>query len=264
MSLILEYEPAFRLAGFGGTLALVGLAQTLWPRRPACAPRARRWLTNVTLVIVNTLVVRFCVPLLAVGTAVAAEESGFGLLNRIGWPPAAEIVAAILLLDLGIYFQHRLVHAVPLLWRVHRMHHSDLDFDASTGLRFHPLEIVLSMLIKMGLVALMGAPVTAVVVFEVLLNATSIFNHANLRLPITVDRVLRRIVVTPDMHRVHHSVQRAETDSNFGFNFPWWDRLFGTYRDQPQRGHAAMTIGLPEFRETREQTLWRLLLQPTR
>ena len=264
MSFILEHEPSVRAAAFAGTLLLAALAQTLWPKRPASAPRLPRWITNLSLVVLNTLVLRFGFPLLAVGAARLAQRADFGLFNHLALPSAIELVAAVLLLDLAIYFQHRLMHAVPVLWRLHRMHHSDLDFDASTGLRFHPLEIVVSMLIKMGLVAVLGASMVAVVIFEVLLNATSIFNHANLRLPEPFDRGLRRLVVTPDMHRVHHSVHVAETDSNFGFNFPWWDRLFGTYRPQPAAGHDRMVIGLPEFRDPRDQRLWQLLLQPGR
>ena len=262
--MILEHEPVIRLAGFAGMLVLLGAAQALWPRRPTSAPRLRRWVTNLALVVVDTAAVRLLVPLLAVGTALAMQEAGVGLFNLTPLPASVEFGAAILLLDLGIYFQHRLVHAVPLLWRAHRMHHSDLDFDATTGVRFHPLEILLSMLIKMGLVVVIGASPAAVIVFEVLLNATSIFNHANLKLPLGVDRWLRRVLVTPDMHRVHHSVHHDETDSNFGFNFPWWDRLFATYRDQPVDGHDAMRIGLPEFRPDVEQGLWCLLMQPVR
>jgi sterol desaturase/sphingolipid hydroxylase (fatty acid hydroxylase superfamily) len=261
---LLQQEAAVRLAVFAGTLALVVLAEQLWPRRPASVPRSSRWFDNLSLVVANTLVVRFCLPLLPVGAALAAHARQLGILNRVEWPSGMEVALSILALDLTIYFQHRLVHAVHLLWRAHRVHHSDLDFDASTGLRFHPLEIALSLLIKMGTVFLLGAPAVAVVLFEVLLNATSIFNHANLRLPPRVDIWLRRFMVTPDMHRVHHSPQLAETNKNFGFNFPWWDRLFGTYRDQPAAGHDAMQIGLGEFRDPPDQTLWGLLLQPLR
>ena len=167
-------------------------------------------------------------------------------------------------LDLAIYLQHVLFHAVPALWRLHRMHHADLEFDVTTGARFHPIEILLSMGIKLGVVAALGAPAIAVLIFEVLLNATSMFNHSNVRMPVWIDRVLRWIVVTPDMHRVHHSIVARETNSNFGFNLPWWDRLFGTYRDQPAAGHEAMTIGIEQFREPAEQRLDRMLTQPFR
>jgi sterol desaturase/sphingolipid hydroxylase (fatty acid hydroxylase superfamily) len=243
---------------------MVALAESRWPRRLASVSRSARWFNNLALVAMNTLVVRSCLPLLAVGAALAAQERRLGIFNRMEWPSGLAVVLSILALDLTIYFQHRLLHAVRLLWRAHRVHHSDLDFDASTGLRFHPLEIVLSMMTKMGAVVLLGAPAVAVVLFEVLLNATSIFNHANLRLPPRVDCWLRRVMVTPDMHRVHHSSQLAETNSNFGFNFPWWDRLFGTYLDQPAAGHDAMQIGLSEFRDPSDQALWRLLVQPLR
>lgn len=196
------------------------------------------------------------------GMAGLAQERGWGLFNNYPVPYAAAVVLSILALDLVIYFQHVMFHAVPLLWRMHRMHHADLDFDLTTGVRFHPFEIVISLGIKIGAVALLGAPILAVLLFEILLNATSIFNHANWRLPLGLDRVLRWFVVTPDMHRVHHSVHRDETNSNFGFNLPWWDRVFGTYRAQPREGHERMTIGLTQFRDPRQLHLWRLLIQP--
>src|SRR5262249_16990889 len=186
------------------------------------------------------------------------------LLNN--WPVArqAAVVTSVVLLDLGIYLQHVMFHAVPALWRVHRMHHADLEFDVTTGVRFHPIEIGLSMLIKFALVAVLGAPALGVFIFEFLLNATSMFNHGNVRIPIPVDHYLRWLVVTPDMHRVHHSIVVGETNSNFGFNLPWWDRLLGTYRDQPAAGHEGMTIGIEQFREPRELWLDRMLLQPFR
>ena len=193
-----------------------------------------------------------------------AQQHAFGLLHALDWPHALNILLALLLLDLAIYAQHLLMHHVPLLWRLHSMHHSDTEIDVSTGLRFHPLEILLSMALKMALVAAIGAPVLAVLIFEILLNATSLFNHANLRLPAGLDRVLRLVVVTPDMHRVHHSWHRDETNSNFGFNLPWWDRLFGTYTAQPRDGHLGMSIGLHDFRHDSEQSLPALLLQPWR
>jgi sterol desaturase/sphingolipid hydroxylase (fatty acid hydroxylase superfamily) len=174
------------------------------------------------------------------------------------------VVLSVVILDLAIYLQHVLFHAVPALWRLHRMHHADLEFDVSTGLRFHPVEILLSTVIKLAVVAALGAPALAVVIFEVLLNATSMFNHSNVRVPLGIDRMLRWLVVTPDMHRVHHSITPRETNSNFGFNLPWWDRLFGTYRAQPQAGHEAMTIGIEQFRDVRELRLDRMLLQPFR
>ena len=200
----------------------------------------------------------------AVGLALVAAAQGWGLFNLIELPGWIGIVAAVILLDLAIYLQHVLFHAVPALWRLHRMHHADLAFDVTTGLRFHPVEILLSMLIKLAVIAALGAPAIGVLIFEVLLNATSMFNHGNVDMPRPLDRILRWIVVTPDMHRVHHSIIARETNSNFGFNLPWWDRLFGTYRSQPAAGHDAMTIGIEQFRDPRELRLDRMLLQPWR
>jgi sterol desaturase/sphingolipid hydroxylase (fatty acid hydroxylase superfamily) len=199
---------------------------------------------------------------LAVGWALQLKAHGWGLFNQLAWSGWLEWALAVLLLDMAIYWQHRIFHAVPAFWRLHRMHHSDLDFDASTGVRFHPLEILLSMLIKLAVVTLLGADALAVLVFEILLNATSLFEHANLRIPGAVDRRLRLLLVTPDMHRVHHSIHGDEYNRNFGFNFPWWDRLFASYRAQPRDGHVGMTIGLRQFRSAPEQRLDRLLLQP--
>jgi sterol desaturase/sphingolipid hydroxylase (fatty acid hydroxylase superfamily) len=197
-----------------------------------------------------------------VGTALAGEEQGWGPLNNLPLPRWTAVIVAVIVLDLAIYFQHVLFHAVPALWRLHRMHHADLEFDVTTGVRFHPVEILLSMVIKLGMVLALGAPALAVLIFEVLLNATSMFNHGNVLLPQPIDRVLRTIVVTPEMHRVHHSIEPPETNSNFGFNLPWWDRLFGTYRAQPAAGHAGMTIGLDLFRNIEDLRLDRMLFQP--
>ena len=216
------------------------------------------------MVVIDTLLVRILFPIAAVGLALVADAKGWGLLNLVAVPDWLAVIVAIILLDLVIYAQHVLFHANPLLWRLHRMHHADLDIDVTTGIRFHPGEILLSMVIKMGAVVALGAPALAVIVFEVLLNATSMFGHSNIRLPAAVDRHLRRILVTPDMHRVHHSIVRRETNSNFGFNLPWWDHLFGTYRAQPAAGHEAMTIGLAQFRDPAELRLDRMLMQPLR
>ncbi|MCL7942250.1 sterol desaturase family protein [Halomonas sp. ATCH28] len=212
--------------------------------------------------VIDTLAARLFFPLAAVGAALVAAEQGWGLFNLVSVPKGLAVVVSVVMLDVAIYFQHRLFHAVPWLWRLHRMHHADLEFDVTTGLRFHPLEILISMGIKLAVVTLLGTPALAVLIFEVLLNATSMFNHGNVRLPARVDRWLRLAVVTPDMHRVHHSIVRQETDSNFGFNLPWWDRLFGTYRDQPAAGHLGMTIGIEAFREAHDLRLDRMLLQP--
>lgn len=258
---LLSHEALIRSTVFLAVLAAMAVAEAAAPRRPRRLPRAGRWANNLLLLVVDSAAVRLLVPLLAVGTAVAAARHGWGLFNQAALPGWLAVPLAILLLDLVIYVQHRVFHAVPVLWRLHMVHHADPDIDVTTGGRFHPLEILLSMLIKMAAVAILGAPAVAVLLFEVLLNATSMFNHANLALPPALDRALRAVLVTPDMHRVHHSVRREETNSNFGFNVPWWDRLFGTYRDQPQGGHAGMTIGLAQFQTTLHQGLgWMLLL----
>ncbi len=261
---ILAHEGPLRLGAFLGVLALVGLGEVLAPRRRLTQSKGVRWLNNLVLVALNTLVLRVTFPLLAVGMAMLALQRGWGLLSLLALPAWLDVLVTILVLDAVIYAQHVAFHFVPPLWRLHRMHHADLDFDVTTGARFHPVEIVLSMGIKLGVVVALGAHPAGVVLFEVLLNATAMFNHGNLRLPQGLDRWLRWVVVTPDMHRVHHSWVRAETDSNFGFNLPWWDRLFRTYRAQPAAGHAAMTVGLREFRGARELWLDRLISQPLR
>lgn len=263
-TLLLGNEAAIRLGAFAGILGLMMAAEALWPRRARLNRRLSRWIGNLGVVGVATVLVRFAVPVLPVALAVVAAERGWGLLNWTDWPVGLEVVLAVLALDLVVYGQHVVFHRVPLLWRLHRMHHADTDIDASTGIRFHPLEIVLSIGVKLAAVVALGPAPVAVLVFEVLLNGSAMFNHANLALPRRVDAVLRRLVVTPDMHRVHHSWHRAETHSNFGFCFPWWDRLFRTYRAQPRDGHAGMTIGLPVFRDQRELSLLRLLTQPFR
>ena len=244
--------------------APLAIWEMLAPRRAAIVGRAPRWPSNIAIVVLDTLLVRVLIPVAAVGVAVIAAQRGWGLLNITPWPPLPEGLLGFLALDLAIYAQHVAFHKVPWLWRLHRMHHADLDIDVTTGLRFHPVEILLSMLLKMAIVVLVGVPAAAVMVFEVVLNATSMFNHTNAAMPAWLDRVVRLLVVTPDMHRVHHSVLRHETDSNFGFNLPWWDRLFRTYRDAPEAGHDGMTIGLPVFRDPGELRLDRLLSQPFR
>ncbi|NDY96216.1 sterol desaturase family protein [Wenzhouxiangella sp. C33] len=255
-------EPLIRIAIFVTVLLGMVMWEIFAARRPQRIDRWQRWPNNLLIVVLDTLAIRLVFPLAAVGAALVAAEQGWGLFNLIMVPTWLAILASVVVLDLAIYFQHRAFHAIPWLWRLHRMHHTDLEFDVTTGLRFHPLEILISMGIKLAAVTLLGAPALAVLIFEVLLNATSMFNHGNVRLPIKLDRWLRLAVVTPDMHRVHHSIVRKETDSNFGFNLPWWDRLFGTYRDQPAAGHLGMTIGIEVFRETRELRLDRLLIQP--
>src|SRR5215467_11871900 len=261
---IFAYEPFIRLGAFGGVLAAMAVWELLGPRRKQAIGRLTRWPNNLGVVAVDTLLVRLVLPTTAVGLALVAQTHAWGLFNTVAVPAWIAVVCSVILLDLAIYFQHVLFHAVPALWRLHRMHHADLEIDVTTGLRFHPIEILLSMAIKLGVVAALGAPAAAVLIFEVQLNATSMFNHSNVRIPIWLDRVLRWIVVTPDMHRVHHSIVARETNSNFGFNLPWWDRLFGTYRDQPAAGHEAMTIGIEQFRDASEQRLDRMLTQPFR
>ncbi len=261
---ILGNEPAIRLAFFAGVLLLVAVAEFAVPRRRRRFSRWQRWPSNFAIVALNTGVVRLLFPTAAVGVALIAEAGGWGLLNAVSVPEPIAIIAAVVVLDLVIYLQHVLVHAVPALWRLHRMHHADLDFDVTTGARFHPIEIVLSMVIKLAAVVALGAPAVAVLIFEVLLNAAAMFNHGNIRLPQGLDKVLRWIIVTPDMHRVHHSDVPRETNSNFGFNLPWWDRLLGTYQAQPAAGHEDMTIGIALFRERKDLRLDRMLIQPFR
>jgi sterol desaturase/sphingolipid hydroxylase (fatty acid hydroxylase superfamily) len=249
---VFDHEPAIRIGFFVGVFAIVALWETVSPRRAPKLARGRRWPGNLGLVVLNTLLLRLLFPLAAVGVASFASANGWGLLNHYAVPFWVAVPVAVIVMDLVIWLQHVMVHAVPVLWRLHRVHHTDLDYDVSTGTRFHPLEIVLSMLIKFATIAVLGPPVLAVVIFEVVLNATSMFNHGNIRLPVAFDRVLRWFVVTPDMHRVHHSVDQDETNSNFGFNLPWWDRLFGTYKAQPRDGHEGMTIGIRGFSEPRQ------------
>ena len=252
---ILDHEPAIRLAFFLGIFAVMALWEVVAPRRVLTVSKLLRWANNLGLVALNSLLLRLIFPAAAVGVAAFAAEHGWGLLNHFQVPLALAVILATVAMDFVIYLQHVLVHAVPALWRLHRVHHADPDYDVTTGARFHPIEILLSLLIKFATIVVLGPPVVAVVIFEVLLNATAMFNHGNVRLPRPVDRVLRWIVVTPDMHRVHHSVEDDEANSNFGFNLPWWDRLFGTYRDQPRAGHEGMTIGIHRFRDSK-QIVW--------
>ena len=261
---ILANEPLIRLSAFGGIFAVMAAWELLAPRRVQQIGRSTRWPSNIAIVVLDTALVRLVFPTTAVGVALLAEAKGWGLFYAIGLSAWAAMPLGIILLDLAIYLQHVLFHAVPALWRLHRMHHADLEFDVTTGARFHPIEILLSMGIKLGVIAALGTPAVAVLVFEVLLNATSMFNHSNVRMPAWLDGIIRWIVVTPDMHRVHHSIVARETNSNFGFNLPWWDRLFGTYRGQPAAGHQAMTIGIAQFRDPAEQRLDRMLTQPFR
>ena len=250
-SWITQHELLIRLGSFLGVLGIMALWEVLAPRRTLTQSKARRWGNNLALVALNTVAVRLLIPTAAVGTAWVAAERGWGVFNVVATPGWLAALLSFLLLDLLIYLQHVMFHAVPALWRLHRVHHADLDIDVTTGARFHPVEILLSMGIKLAAVVLLGAPAVAVLLFEVALNATAMFNHANATLPPRLDGLLRLLVVTPDMHRVHHSVIPSETNSNFAFNLPWWDRLLGTYQAQPQAGHTGMTIGLDRPRDPR-------------
>jgi sterol desaturase/sphingolipid hydroxylase (fatty acid hydroxylase superfamily) len=240
----LAHEPAVRLGAFFGVFALMAAWEAVAPRRARLLPRRVRWLHNLALVGLNSLILRLLFPLAAVGFALLAGERGWGLLNAFELPFWWAFALSVIALDFAVYLQHVMFHAVPLLWRLHRVHHADADIDVTTGARFHPIEILLSMLVKFAAIAVLGAPAAAVLVFEVLLNATAMFNHANLRLREPVDRWLRRILVTPEMHRIHHSMEVAETNSNFGFNLPWWDRLCGTYRERARLPQESMAIGV--------------------
>lgn len=242
-------EATIRLSFFLGVFAVMALWEWIAPRRVLHVSKAVRWANNLGLVFLNTFILRILFPAAAVGVAAFASAQGWGLLNYYQIPYALAVMVSVIALDLIIYLQHVMVHAVPALWCLHRVHHADPDFDVTTGARFHPIEIILSMLIKFATIAVLGPPVLAVIIFEVLLNATAMFNHSNVRMPTAIDKILRLIVVTPDMHRVHHSVEDDEANSNFGFNLPWWDRLFGTYRDQPRAGHINMTIGIHKYND---------------
>jgi sterol desaturase/sphingolipid hydroxylase (fatty acid hydroxylase superfamily) len=259
-----EHEALIRVGAFFGVFLAVALWEAHAPRRRPALRRFARWPHNLGLLVVDVLTLRLLAPGAAIGVALAGEAYGWGFLNIVQVPAWAAVLISVVLLDLVIYFQHVMFHAVPTLWRLHRVHHADLEFDVTSGVRFHPIEILISTAIKCGAVAAIGAPALGVLVFELLLNATATFNHANASAPQRIEHWLRWLVVTPDMHRVHHSVRYDESSSNFGFNLPWWDRIFGTYRAQPKAGHEGMTIGVDAFRASGELRLDRLLLQPFR
>lgn len=255
-------EQYVRLGSFLAMLFLMASWEIFAPRRPFSVSRPRRWASNLGIVVLNAVVLRVVFPMATVGIALAAQTRGWGLFNNLSIHPGLSLALAVALLDFAIYLQHVMFHAVPLFWRFHRMHHTDRDLDVTSGLRFHPVEMVLSMGIKACAVVLIGPSPTAIIVFEVVLNVTAMFNHSNVYIPVGIDRVLRWFVVTPDMHRVHHSVIPKETDSNFGFNIPWWDRLCGTYRAQPREGHDGMMIGLTEYQDERPLRFLWLLVSP--
>ncbi|MFO7965351.1 MAG: sterol desaturase family protein [Desulfobacterales bacterium] len=258
----METETVIRFGAFLGVFALLATAEVFAPRRRLTNSKSRRWFANLSIVALNPLSIALVYPILPIGVALLASEQNWGLLNQWALPYGLKVLIGVVVLDFVVYTQHVMHHAIPVLWRLHMVHHADLDFDMTTGLRFHPIEIIVSMAIKLSAVAALGAPPLAVLIFEVVLNATSMFNHSNLHLPEKVDRILRLCVVTPDMHRVHHSVIIRETNSNYGFNLPWWDRLLGTYKAQPAKGHRDMVIGLSQFRDPQKLSLPRLLILP--
>jgi sterol desaturase/sphingolipid hydroxylase (fatty acid hydroxylase superfamily) len=261
-AILATHEAYVRLTIFLGLFIVIAVAETLFPRRVPGYPKGTRWFNNLSITLLNTVALRLLFPLVPVGFAVYCAEKGFGLLNNLDFSLWIKIVIGVIVLDFIIYLQHFIFHSLPLLWRLHVVHHTDRDFDITTGLRFHPIEIILSMGIKLLAVYTLGPPATAVLIFEILLNGISMFNHGNIHIPAGVDKILRLFVVTPDMHRVHHSVIIRETNSNYGFNLPWWDRLMGTYRAQPVRGHDGMTIGIGWLREAKRLTLPWLLAMP--
>ncbi len=260
--LVLQYEIHIRLSAFFGVLFIIGLWEIRFPRKKLTASKTVRWFGNLGITFINGLALRVSLPIMAVGMAVYCRENSWGLLNVFKVNDGLAIVIAVMLMDFIIYFQHVLFHSVPTLWRLHRMHHTDLDLDVSSGSRFHPIEICLSMLIKLSAIAVIGPLPAAVVVFEVFLNVTAMFNHGNIFIPLGLDRIIRWILVTPDMHRVHHSLIRKETNSNYGFGLSWWDRIMGTYTQAPEAGHSNMTIGIEIFRDPKFLKLHWLLIQP--
>jgi sterol desaturase/sphingolipid hydroxylase (fatty acid hydroxylase superfamily) len=259
---IISHEPFIRLAFFGAVFTIVAVAEELKPRRRLSASKQKRWINNILLSMTDTIILRLLFPVLPVGIAVFCQQRGWGALNYFPFPSWIAVICGIVLMDLVIYGQHKMFHRVPIFWRLHKVHHIDQDIDVTTGLRFHPLEMILSMMIKIAAVAASGAPPVSVVIFEILLNGITMFNHGNLHIPLAADRVIRLLIVTPDMHRVHHSIIVKETNSNYGFNFPWWDRLFRTYRRDPEKGHLQMQIGLTGYFDPKYLQLSQMLTIP--
>ncbi|GAM75690.1 possible sterol desaturase [Vibrio ishigakensis] len=253
-----------RFTVFLGVLLICMLIETIVPRRTLSQPRWFRWLNNLSLVGFNSIVLQLTLPLLALEAAIWAQSQQVGLLRMIELPLWLSVIVSLMAMDMIIYWQHRLFHTIPVLWALHKTHHSDQDIDVTTGARFHPIEIWLSMVIKIATVVILGVPPVAVIAFEIILNASAMFNHSNMRIPYAVDTWVRKILVTPDMHRVHHSTIRAETDSNYGFCLAIWDRIFGSYIEQPKLGHLDMDIGIHQFRRPNEQRLDKILTQPFR
>ncbi|MFQ5456775.1 MAG: sterol desaturase family protein [Nitrospirota bacterium] len=259
---VMNNEISIRLSIFFIIFFLIAAWELITPRRRLIVSKMVRWYSNLGITFINSLLLRLLFPILGIGMAILAQERNWGLFNNFELSRRVVVVISVIVLDFAIYLQHIMFHAVPALWRLHRMHHTDMDFDVTTGSRFHPVEIILSMIIKLAAVVVLGPPSLAVLTFEVILNTTSMFNHGNIYIPAKIDHVLRWLIVTPDMHRVHHSIIHQETNSNFGFNLPWWDRLLGTYRDQPKSGHESMKIGIEAFREPKYLNLHWLLIQP--
>lgn len=259
--LIAHYESTIRMGVFAGVLLLMAILEWAIPRKKRTLPRGKRWLTNAAIIVIDTIALRLTMPIVAVGTAIWASANGWGALNHLSAPLWLEALIAILLLDMAVYGQHVATHKIPFLWALHQVHHADRDIDVTTGVRFHPIEIIFSMVYKLGIVLLLGPAAFAVVIFEVLLNASAMFNHANVKIPLGIDNIARRLVVTPDMHRVHHSVHREEHDNNYGFFLSVWDRIFGTYTPQPRDGHEDMTIGLAHYQSEKPASLiWSMTL----
>lgn len=264
MEIVLSNEGLIRLSVFAGVLIGMMVLEALMPRRGRELGRNVRWTSNLGIVVIDTVVARLLIPLPPVAAALWASENGVGLLHGIDLPMTLIVAGSVIFMDLAIYVQHVIFHKVPIFWRLHRMHHADTEIDVTTGIRFHPIEIVLSLMIKIAIVLAFGIPAVAIIIFEVILNASAMFNHANMRLPLGLDRALRLLIVTPDFHRVHHSWHKDETDSNYGFSLTIWDRLFMTYNAQPRDGHDNMTIGLKEFRGEKDRGIIGLLLIPFR
>lgn len=267
---ITEYEPGIRLTIFISILLIMSTWEILSPKRQLSVSKAKRWSHNFSLIVLNTLVLRLIFPTAAVGAAAWAAHENIGLLNQDIFVQLSQnlsfeiiiLILSVIFMDFVIWTQHLIFHKVPFLWRIHEMHHADLDIDLTTGLRFHPIEILLSMGIKISMIFIFGFSVLAIIIFEIILNTLAVFNHSNIAIKPQIDRVLRKIIVTPDMHRVHHSWLKHETNSNYGFNLSLWDYLFQTYRDQPKEGHEKMTIGTENFREKEWSRIDKMIMIP--
>jgi len=262
MQVILENESVIRLSVFLGLFTLMAILETVMPRRMRTHNRKIRWTGNLGILLLSALLARLILPWVPVGVAIYAETNSIGLIHYFQLEGISSLIGGVFVLDFMIYLQHVIMHKIPILWRLHRLHHADLDYDVTTGIRFHPIEIIVSLLYKMAIILIFGIDPVAVVIFEVILNGMAMFNHANFKLPLFLDRIFRWVVITPDVHRIHHSSIQTETDSNYGFNICWWDRLFGTFSEQPKLGHEEMEIGLSYFRDPSQLKLPQMLVQP--